>query len=145
MDGRMASPRAAELKKVSLFAGLSDREREFLASNLDEYDAAPGAALIREGQTNHAFFIIREGQAEVSVAGQPRRTMGPGDFFGEISMEHRVPATASVVARTPLRAYIMSHAQFRSLEAHPSVLSRLKAVMAERLLADRQATPPSVD
>ncbi len=135
----MASPRAQELKDLPLFAGLRDGDRELLARNLDEFDAPAGAELIHEGDSNHAFFIIRQGDVEISVAGQPRRMCARGDFFGEISMQGRVPATATVVSRTPVQLYVMSHSQFGTLSASPAVVDRLKAAMDEHLRADRSA------
>jgi CRP-like cAMP-binding protein len=136
----MATPRAKALKSVPLFAGLSDQDREFLASNLDEVTFAQGTTLIRQDDTNHTFFVLTEGEADVTASGEPRRTMRPGDFFGEISMAHRVPATATIVARTPVRACVMSHAQFRAVQGSPAVLARLQKAIGDRLASDRMAS-----
>jgi CRP-like cAMP-binding protein len=68
--------------------------------------------------------------------------LGPGSFFGEISMDDRIAATASVVARTPVTAYVMSHAQFRALQGSPQVLARLRATIGDRLADDRRLTDP---
>ena len=135
----MATPRAKALESLPIFAGLSGKDRELLASNLDEVSYAPGITLIREGETNHAFFVLVEGEVEVSVSGHPRRMLGPGDFFGEISMAHRIPATAKVVTRTPVRAYVMSHAQFGAVQVAAPVAARLEAAMNERLISDRKS------
>jgi hypothetical protein len=48
--------------------------------------------------------VLIEGEVEVTVAGDPRRTLRSDDFFWEISMRHRIPATASIVTVTPVRA-----------------------------------------
>src|SRR5262245_18871003 len=135
----MATPQADARKAVPLFAGLTGAERELLARNLDEVGAPAGATLIREGESNYSFFVLLEGEVEVRVGGEPRRTLGPGEFFGEVSMGHRVPATATVVARTPVRAYELSHAQFVALGTSPTVLARLREDTVARLLADRRA------
>jgi len=140
----MASPQAKALQALPLFAGLSGGEREILARNLDEVSFPAGTTLIREGDTNHTFFVLLDGQVQVTIAGEPRRTMGRGDFFGEISMGHRVEATATVVTTSPVRAYVMSHAQFGALGRNAPVLARLRAAMSERLIADRQ-TPAGTD
>ena len=136
----MATSRAKTLEAISLFAGLSNSEREFLASNLDELDFRPGKTLIEQGDTNHTFFVLIDGEADVNVSGRPRRTLRAGDFFGEISMERREPATATVVAKTPVHALVMSHAQFRAVQGSPRVLSRLRAAIEERLASDRLAS-----
>src|SRR5262245_40370553 len=61
---------------------------------------------------NHAFYLLAHGEMDVFVGGTHRRSLGPNDFFGEISMMVLEPATATVVTRTPVRAYVMSHSQF---------------------------------
>ena len=133
----MATSRAKTLESIALFAGLSKGDLEFLASNLDELDFRPGTTLIQQGDTNHTFFVLIDGEADVDVSGEPRRTLSRGDFFGEISMELRVPATATIVAKTPVQALVMSHAQFRAVQGSPHVLSRLRTAIDDRLASDR--------
>jgi CRP-like cAMP-binding protein len=131
--------RAEALKAIPLFAGLSGKDRELLGRYMDELTFAPGATLIKQGQSNHTFFVLVDGKADVEIAGEPRRTLGPADFFGEISMQHRIPATATVVARTEVHAYVMSHEQFGALSAVPAVLPRLMSAIGDRLAEDRLA------
>ena len=83
--------------------------------------------------------LILEGVVDVSVGGRHRRTLGPHDFFGEISMMELDPATATVVARTAVRAFVMSHAQFGEVETHDTVMRQLEAARSQRLEADRRA------
>jgi CRP-like cAMP-binding protein len=52
---------------------------------------------------NHAFSLIAHSEVDVSVGGTHRRTLGPNDFFGGISMMLLDPATATLVTRTPRR------------------------------------------
>jgi CRP-like cAMP-binding protein len=106
---------------------------------MDELSFAPGATLIREGASNHTFFVLTDGEAEVDVSDESRQIMRRGDFFGEISMEHRIPATATVVAKTPVAAYVMNHDQFGALSVSADVLARLRAAINERLVQDRRA------
>ncbi|MBV9328274.1 MAG: cyclic nucleotide-binding domain-containing protein [Chloroflexi bacterium] len=134
----MAS-RADALKALPLFGGLSGKDREIIARCMDELSFAQGATLISEGRTNHTFFVLVDGEVDVDIAGQPRRTLRRGDFFGEISMQHRIPATATVVARTPVDVFIMSHEQFGALCVSPDVVARLQAAINDRLIADRRA------
>jgi CRP-like cAMP-binding protein len=124
---------------MPLFAGLSRDDLRFLATNLDEIDVPAGEPLIVEGRGNHVFYVIAEGEVDVTVGGQPRPPLRRGDFFGEISMLGPDPATATVTARTPLRVWVASTAQFMALKAHEGVMLRLKAAMGERLRADRRA------
>jgi CRP-like cAMP-binding protein len=81
--------------------------------------------------------VLTDGEVEVNVSGELRRMMRRGDFFGEISMDKRVLATASIVAKTPVQALVMSHEQFRSLSAAAPALSRLQTAIGDRLARDR--------
>jgi CRP/FNR family transcriptional regulator, cyclic AMP receptor protein len=133
----MATP-VDHLKAIPLFSGLADADLEFLAHQMDEVNIPAGTVMITEGHGNHVFFVIREGVVDVSVGGQHRRTLGPHDFFGEISMLELDPATATVTSRTPVRAFVVSHAQFSAVKAHETVMLQLKAARSQRLRADRK-------
>jgi CRP-like cAMP-binding protein len=131
--------RVDQVRAIPLFSGLADAELQFLAGQIDEVEIPAGTVLITERAWNGGFFVILEGVVDVSVGGRHRRTLGPHDFFGEISMMELDPATATVVARTPVRAFVMSHAQFGAVEAHDTVMRQLEAARRQRLEADRKA------
>ena len=133
----MADAKTRALAGVALFAHCGPRDLEFVASRADEVDVAAGHQLLRQGQPGDTFFVLLEGAAAVDVDGQPRRTLGPGDFFGEISMLDRGRATATVVARTPARLMVMSHAQFRdAIKANDHLLGRVMSAAAGHLRRD---------
>jgi CRP-like cAMP-binding protein len=129
---------AHDLRTIPLFSRLSAAELHFLATKMDDLTAPAGTALITEGMGNHAFYLLAHGEVDVFVGGTHRRTLGPHDFFGEISMMVLIPASATVVTRTPVRAYVMSHLQFLEVRVHPTVMLQLKSAMADRLSADRK-------
>jgi CRP-like cAMP-binding protein len=93
--------------------------------------------LIREGERGArvlAFFIVVDGRVVVSVGGEERARLGPGDHFGEIALFHDVPRMATVTAATDLRCLAIGSWQFRPfVESHPEVAWRLLETMAERL------------
>jgi CRP/FNR family transcriptional regulator, cyclic AMP receptor protein len=126
------------LRNIPLFSRLSDVDLQFLATKMDEISFPPGTALITEGMGNHAFFLLADGEVDVFVGGTHRRILGPNDFFGEISMMVLNPATATVVTRTPVRAYVMSHMQFLEVRVHQNVMLQLRWAMGDRLAADRK-------
>ena len=126
------------LKTIPLFADLAEADLRFLADQMDEVGIPAGTVMITEGRGNHVFFVILEGVVDVSVGGQHRRTLGPHDFFGEISMMELDPATATVASRTPVRALVVSRAQFSAVKAHETVMLQLKAARSQRLRADRK-------
>lgn len=137
-EGSTVTTRVDELRKIPLFSRLSSVDLQFLATKTDEIRIPAGTALITEGMGNHAFFMLTHGEVDVSVGGIYRRTLGPNDFFGEISMMVLEPATATVVTRTPVRAYVMSHPQFLEVRVHGTAMLQLKSAMGDRVSADRK-------
>jgi CRP/FNR family transcriptional regulator, cyclic AMP receptor protein len=137
----MSDPKTKALGEVPLFAHCSKKELEFLASRTDEVDVPAGRKLTSQGQApGDTFYLLLEGEADVDVDGRHRRTLRVGDFFGEIGMLDRGPATATVVTRTPARLMVMSHTQFRdAIKANDNLLSQVMAAMGGRLRADSLA------
>jgi CRP-like cAMP-binding protein len=136
----MADSKTRALSRVPLFSHLSKQELEFVASRADEVSVKAGHKLITQGIPGDSFYVLLEGEAHVDVKGKPRRTMRPGDFFGEISMLDRGLASATVTAKTDARLLVMSHAQFRdAIKASDGLLVKVLAAMGERLRADMMA------
>jgi CRP-like cAMP-binding protein len=136
-QGFASDPKARALGQVPLFARCTGKELEFIASRTDEVNAPVGTRLTCQGRRGDAFYVLLEGQVDVVVDGERRRTLGTGEFFGEISMLDRGLATATIYTRSVARLMVMSHAQFRdAIEASDSLLVKVKAAMGERLRAD---------
>jgi len=133
-------PKLDRLTRVPLFAGVSKRDLEFIASRVDEVSLKPGQTLIREGQPTEAFYIIESGHVQVTRGGKPAARLGPGEFFGEIGMLDGGAATATVVTDGPVEAIVLSHAQFRdAIKGNDSLALQVIAAMAKRLRADGRA------
>ncbi len=136
----MADQKLDRLKSVPIFSLCSKAELRTLAMNTDEVSLSSGRTLITEGESNHTFFILLRGEAEVHVGDRTVGRLGPGDFFGEISMLDRGKATATVISTSPMDALIMSHAQFRdAVRAHDDIALKVIAAMAQRLRRDGAA------
>ena len=82
----VAKASAEMLKRVPLFAGLETRELKQIAESMHERRFAAGDTVTQEGAGGAGFFVVESGQAEVTVDGAPRGTVGPGDYFGEIAL-----------------------------------------------------------
>ena len=122
-----------DLKSVPLFASLRDDELRLVAQQADEVDVREGKQLITEGRFAYEFFAIREGTADVVKDAAFIRTLGPGDFFGEMGLTVADRRTASVIATTPMRLVVLTGAQFRAIEGRmPAVAERIRAAIAER-------------
>lgn len=140
----MADAKTRALSAVPLFARCTGRDLEFVASRADEVDVPAGRQLTQQGQPGDTFYVLLEGEADVEVDGKRRRTLKQGDFFGEIGMLDRGPATATVVTRTPARLMVMSHAQFRdAIKGNDGLLGLVLAAVGERLRADSRARETS--
>ena len=137
MFSGVSDPKVDRLAHVPLFAGLSKRDLEFLASRIDEVQLKPGQTVIREGQPTESFFVLKSGSVQVTRGGKPVARLGPGEFFGEIGMLDRGPASATVVTDGPVDAMVLSHAQFRdAIKGNDSLAMQVIAAMAERLRAN---------
>ena len=122
------------LQNVPLFAGLEERELQRLADRFQERSFAEGESVVTEGSTGTSFFVIGEGEATVSVGGETRDTLGPGDYFGEIALVDEGVRSASIVAATDLRCYFLTPWEFRPfVEEHPQLAWRLLQNLARRL------------
>ena len=135
----MALRRDAKVKliqTVPLFARCSKRALQQIAAMADEVDVPEGRQLTREGEAGSEFFIILTGTAEVRRRGRKIRTLGPGDFLGEIALVTRVPRTATVTATSPLDVLVITAREFRALlEQAPAVQTKVLEALAERLAA----------
>jgi CRP/FNR family transcriptional regulator, cyclic AMP receptor protein len=78
--------------------------------------------LCKEGEIGHEFFVLVEGEAEVTRNGRRVTTRGGGEFFAEIALLEQIPRTATVTAKTPLRFFVLASKSFRQLvDENPSV------------------------
>jgi CRP/FNR family transcriptional regulator, cyclic AMP receptor protein len=123
------------LKQVPLFADLSRKELAHLAKVSDDLEVDAGKALTREGETGQEFFAIVEGDVEVRIKGKHVATRGGGDFIGEIALLEDTPRTATVTATTPVRLFVLTRQDFRSLvDESPSVEQKVMRALARRVV-----------
>ena len=101
LDTATSVPGAIErLRGHPLFAALTPAVLEGLARELTPIRVTAGQAVITQGQVGDRFYLIAEGEMDVSIGSRYVRTLHPGDGFGEIALLRGVPRTASVTART---------------------------------------------
>jgi CRP-like cAMP-binding protein len=126
--------KADALGRCPFFTGLSRNELLELAKVTEDLEVEEGKALTREGQSGSEFFVIVDGEVSVTKDGSEIRTLGPGDFFGEIALLEDTPRTATVIAKTPLRFFVLTRQAFRSLLAHqPELEQKVTKALEERL------------
>jgi CRP-like cAMP-binding protein len=130
---REPSGKLHELSTLEVFAGLTGKELQFVASNLDEVTVPAGQVIIREGEYNDTFWIVLEGELALTVARTAHEVVRRGGIVGLPSMFTGREANANVAAVTDVRALVASHAQFNSLIGDPEIQIRFKAAVFDRL------------
>jgi CRP-like cAMP-binding protein len=130
----VARPSVETLRRVPLFSGLEDRDLERIADSFKERNYGAGDTIAGEGQGGAGFFIIGEGTARVTVQGDERRTLGPGDYFGEIALIDEGARTATVSADTDMTCYAMTFWEFRPIvETDARIAWKLVQALAHKL------------
>ena len=100
------------LRGVPLLALLPEPTLEALARSAVRVEAAPGEAVIREGEPGELFYIVESGEVEVTKEGRHVATLGAGDYFGEIALLRDVPRTATVTAKSETVLQALDRATF---------------------------------
>jgi CRP/FNR family transcriptional regulator, cyclic AMP receptor protein len=130
------------LSNVPLFSNLSKKDLRFLANDAHDMSYEAGTRLATQDEVGVTFFVVIDGEGEVSVGGQARKRLGPGDYFGEMSIIDRSPRSADVVALTKMRCLVFTQWDFRPfLKEHPDVAWSILEVLVRRL---REAEKPAV-
>jgi CRP/FNR family transcriptional regulator, cyclic AMP receptor protein len=122
------------IKKVPLFSKLKKKELEEVAHIADELDLPKGKVMAVEGDRGREFFVLLEGEADVTKGDKSINTMREGDFFGEIALVTQMPRTASVTATTDVRVLVITERDFGALLKHSSEVGRgVAEALAERV------------
>lgn len=136
----MARAPLEALRNTPLFAPLDERELDRLADRFQERSFREGDTILEEGEPGTSFFIILEGNADVSVGGERKTTLGPGDHFGEMAVLEAGVRSASVKAATNVRTCFLTPWEFRPfVEENPHVAWTLLQSVSRRL-RDAQRT-----
>jgi putative peptide zinc metalloprotease protein len=117
----------AELRDMTAFHQVQGEALSELLEHGEWVNAAPGEELVVEGEPGDAFYSIHRGQVEVIRGGEKIGDAGPGGFFGEAALLHDAPRNATVVARTPVRAFRLSREGFDRVIADAFRRGTLKA------------------
>jgi CRP/FNR family transcriptional regulator, cyclic AMP receptor protein len=137
-------PRAVleHFRGVPLFSAVSKRDLRAIVSAADEFDEPAGKVLVREGDLRRELFVLVSGTVSVSRGGRRLRTLGPGDFFGEIALLSGGPRTATVTVTSDVRLMMLAPAQFESvLDAEPGVRRAVLHALGERLRTSGTKSP----
>ncbi len=137
-DDPLAAERLKELEASALFAAFSGEAlREVLRSTaLRSFQE--GDIIVTEGEPGSSLFLIVSGHVKVFTMDEngghiPLAQLGPGDFFGEVSLLTGRPRTATITAREPVMAIELAKESIdRIAETHPEVRSVLEEFYERR-------------
>jgi CRP/FNR family cyclic AMP-dependent transcriptional regulator len=128
----MAQGPADLLQRVPIFSDLDRKELDRIAASMKQRTFQAGDKVTAEGEGGVGFFVIEDGEAKVSIGGEERRRLGPGDYFGEVALLNESARTATITAETDLRCYGLTSWEFRPLvETHGSIAWKLLQAMSK--------------
>jgi CRP-like cAMP-binding protein len=129
------------LQKVPFLSHVGRKQLDGLAQTVAEREMSAGREIVTQGKGGVAFFLILEGQATVVVDGEDRRTLGPGDHFGEIALiVPDIPRTSTVRADSDVRLAALTAWNFKPfVMQNPDVAWALLEEMAKRFAATPHA------
>jgi CRP/FNR family cyclic AMP-dependent transcriptional regulator len=139
------SSNLAFLKRVPLFYGLHESALERLATSSTRRSFGKGKVVVKEGEQSHGMFVMLSGRAKVQRADAEGKevilaVLGPGEFFGEMSLIDEEPRSATVVTLDPCEFIAITKEAFQFLIAQNNeVCLRIMRSPVQRLReADRR-------
>jgi MFS family permease len=137
IDAAATGPDSEELRilaSVPIFAPLPGMSLEHVAGRLVPLRVGAGTVIVREGDAGDRFYIVAEGEMDVTQSGAALTTLGTGGYFGEIALLRDVSRTATVSARTDAVLYALDRDDFLAVvTGHPQSAEAAETVMAARL------------
>lgn len=126
-------PDPADLRRHDLFEGLDEAQLKRLATWFEIEDFKAGEAIVRDGASGYAFYVIDSGTVRVELDGRGSVTLEQGSPVGEMAFFGNGRRNAEVTAETDGRALAMFGTRFRELQLElPAVAERLQAVVTQR-------------
>ena len=124
----------SRLSRVPLFSQLSRRQIKKLVGKSKRTSHSAGQDITEQDKGSLAFHLVLSGSADVTVHGKKVRSLGPGEYFGEISMIDGRPRSATVTASSPLTTLAVPHLAFQDLlDDEPEVARQLLVRLCDRL------------
>src|SRR5438874_10872 len=127
------------LEGIPLLAGLPNADLTALAAALTHQRFARDEIVLMQGDKHGDLYIVERGSVRVVLTSPDGREvvlalLGPGEFFGELSLLDGQPGHADVIAQDDCSLLRLSRDKFRSFIAkHPNVAEKLLAVLGRRL------------
>jgi hypothetical protein len=95
-----------KLADIPFFSGWTHDELAHIDRVAEWVDYQPLEHLIKQGTTGYEFIVILSGEVDVVIDGHVIAELGPGDHVGEMALLDGSPRTASVIAKTAVKALL---------------------------------------
>ncbi|MFZ0665123.1 MAG: cyclic nucleotide-binding domain-containing protein [Acidimicrobiales bacterium] len=123
-----------DLGEIWLFSACPANQLRMIRKAVEEVEVPAGVVLCEEGTVGREFFYIVEGTATIKRGGRRVTSLGPGRYFGELSLLDRLPRSATIVSDTPMKLLVLEQRQFNGLlDSMPGMARKLLVAMSERL------------
>lgn len=124
------------LTKVPLFSACTKKDLALVAKHSEHVTIPAGTEMTKEGAVGYEFYVILDGKASVKRGRKQLNVLGPGDFFGELSLLDRAPRNATVTAVTDIDAVVLGQREFNAaLDVVPALAHKLLTGLARRIHA----------
>ena len=128
------------LERVQIFEGCSNRQLRAIARIAEVQEGPAGEMLARAGEPGDRFFVIVDGAARIEVSAQKQHRIGPGEFFGEMSLLDGEPRSATVIADTAVRLLVIHRRDFMSLLREvPALTQQMLVTLCQRVRTAEKA------
>jgi CRP-like cAMP-binding protein len=122
------------LEKCSLWSGLDGQDLKAIMKVSKQQDFQNGETIVKKGDEGAGFYLVLEGAVEVRSNGKTLARLGPGHFFGEMSVVDTQPRSADVIAVEPSRTLVLSAWAFKSLVSErPRIAVKMLQEIVRRL------------
>jgi CRP/FNR family transcriptional regulator, cyclic AMP receptor protein len=126
----MPGATAEDLAGAPIFDPLGPEELAAIAPWFELQEVGPGVSLTGEGASGYSFFVLRDGTATVTINGIEVRTLGPGDFFGELAILGDGRRTATVTTAEASHVLVLFGTEFRQLQQeHPEIAAQIESAL----------------
>jgi CRP-like cAMP-binding protein len=124
-----------------LFGGVTQDDLAAIGERAIEVDFPADHVIARQGEIGTGLFVVIDGAVRVVRDGTELARLGPGDFFGEMSVIDGLPRVAQVVTTAPTRCLALASWEFERLVLeHPSIGLAILRGLSARLRA--RTDPP---
>ena len=138
--GKAGDPVIEMLEKASIWSGLDKKDLKFIAKSSKERKYETGDVIVQKGEAGVGFYLILDGSVEIRSNGTILSTLGPGQFFGEMSVIDNQPRSADAVAMEPSRCLILSAWSFNALILeHPKIALKMLQEFVRRMRSTNKA------